>query len=30
MGPRRGVGAEMAIVKLVAAPVKEEAVAEEK
>ena len=30
MGPRRGDGAEMAIVKLVAAPVKEEAVAEEK
>ena len=30
MGPRRGDGAEMAIVKLVAAPVKEEAAAEEK
>ena len=30
MGSRRGDGAEMAIVKLVAAPVKEEAVAEEK
>ena len=30
MGPRRGDGAEMAIVKLVPAPVKEEAVAEEK
>ena len=30
LGPRRGDGAEMAIVKLVAAPVKEEAVAEEK
>ena len=30
MGPRRGDGAEMAIVKLVPAPVKEEAAAEEK
>ena len=30
MGPRRGDGAEMAIVKLVPAPVKEEVVAEEK
>ncbi len=30
MGPRRGDGAEMAIVKLVAAPAQEEAAAEEK
>ena len=30
MGPRRGDGAEMAIVKLVPAPAQEEAVAEEK
>ena len=30
MGPRRGDGAEMAIVKLVPTPVKEEAAAEEK